>query len=123
MTLHNCICEGVSFGGREDSPGKTHHPSGCKIRALFVLLAVLKETVQCPDAIGNQVMRLEEVQVLEKASAHRTWQGHAWAWVGAHVVVNTDFHILALFLLLLDETSRQTAAACIDDVTALLPLD
>ena len=42
---------------------------------------------------------------------------------GAHVVVNTNFHILALFLLLLDETSRQTAAACIDNVAALLPLD
>jgi hypothetical protein len=42
---------------------------------------------------------------------------------GTHVVVYTDVHILAFFLLLLDKASRQTAAPGIDDVAALFPLD
>lgn len=40
-----------------------------------------------------------------------------------HVVVDANLDILPLLFLLLDETSRETAAPCIDDVTALFPSD
>ena len=67
MTLQYCICRGQLPAAEMTRQQKdTYHPPGGEIRALLELLAVLQKAVQCPDAIGNQVVGFEEVKILGK---------------------------------------------------------
>lgn len=52
-------------GGRvQTGVGRSHHAAGGEVGALFLLLAVAQEAVEGPDAIGDEIVRFEEVKVL-----------------------------------------------------------
>ena len=43
---------------------ETHHPPGSKVGTLLALLALSQEAVQRPDSVGDQIVRLQEIEIL-----------------------------------------------------------